>query len=227
MGDDPKDSFVFFRSFYESIKNVPEENQLEIYKALCEYSLNNVIPDNLSPISKALFILMKPNIDSSKKRYSASVENGKKGGRPRKNNNLEKPNNNLEKPSENLNETQEEPTQNLNVDVDVDVNDNVNINENIDDKKINKQPISLSKKTKHKYGEYKQVLLTDEEYKKLLENYGQINLDNIITYFDREIEMKGYKYKSHYLAILKWAGKAALEEQAKENRNFFKDFLES
>lgn len=81
--------------------------------------------------------------------------------------------------------------------------------------------------TKHKYGLYKHILLTDEEHKKLLDKYGSLNLEKIIDFFDKKIEMKGYKYKSHYLAILDWAAEAALEEQGKENRNFFKDFLES
>ena len=84
-----------------------------------------------------------------------------------------------------------------------------------------------NKKTKHKYGTYKHVLLTDEEYKKLLDKYGEFNLNKVIDFFDRKIELKGYKYKSHYLAILDWAGEAALKENSKETRSFFQVFLES
>ena len=114
-----KESFVFYKSFYESIKEVDDNIQLELFKAICEYSLNDEEIE-LTPISKALFTLMKPIIDSAKKRYVASVENGKKGGRPRKEENLEKPNQNLE-------ETQTKPNQNLNVNDNVNVNDNINI----------------------------------------------------------------------------------------------------
>lgn len=39
----------------------------------------------MSPLTKSLFTLIKPNIDSSQNRYRAAVENGKTGGRPRKN----------------------------------------------------------------------------------------------------------------------------------------------
>ena len=53
---------------------------------------------------------------------------------------------------------------------------------------------------KHKYGEYKHILLSDEEYQKLEDK----DLLSWITKMDEAIEMKGYKYKSHYLAILKW-----------------------
>ena len=91
----------------------------------------------------------------------------------------------------------------------------------------NRKDKEKKKKTKHKYGEYKNVLLTDDEYNKLLVQYGQVNLDKIITYFDKELEMKDYKYKSHYLVILKWAAKAALEQRSKEGISIFKSFLES
>lgn len=119
-----KDSFVFYRSFYESINSLDKDTQLEIFKAICEYSLNDEIKE-LSPVAKAIFTLIKPNIDSATKRYNASVENGKKGGRPKKNENLKKP-------KENLEETQSKPNENLNVDVDDNVNDNVYVDEDED-----------------------------------------------------------------------------------------------
>lgn len=57
--------------------------------------------------------------------------------------------------------------------------------------------------TKHKYGEHKNVLLTDGELRKLKERYPdwQKKIENL----SNGIAMKGYKYKSHYLAIIKWA----------------------
>ena len=227
MEEEKKDSFVFFRSFYEGILNLPKENQTEILIAICEYSLNNKIPDDLSPVAKAMFTVIKPNIDNASKRYRASVENGKKGGRPRKNenlekpnNNLEKPNNNLEKPNNNLTETQSKPNQNLNVDVD----DNYNVNNNYN---INNNTNTNVKNIKHKYGEYKKVKLTDQEYNKLLTDYGSSNLQTIIKYLDEYLEMKGDKYKSHYMVIKKWGAEAALKKEREQATNIFKSFLES
>lgn len=126
-----KDSFIFYRSFYESIKNLDKDIQIEIYNAICEYSLNDKQME-LSPIANAIFTLIKPNIDNATKRYNASVENGKKGGRPKKNENLKKPNENLKKPNNNLNETQSKPNENLNVYKDVYVYDNDNVDYNVD-----------------------------------------------------------------------------------------------
>lgn len=124
-----KESFVFYKSFYESIKEVDDNIQLELFKAICEYSLNDEEIE-LAPISRALFTLMKPIIDSAKKRYVASVENGKKGGAPKGNQNAKKqPKNNLEQPNNNLTKTQKQSKNNLNDNVNV--NDNVNDNDNI------------------------------------------------------------------------------------------------
>ena len=58
------------------------------------------------------------------------------------------------------------------------------------------------KASKHKYGEYQNVLLKDEELQKLKEEYQ--NWEELIRYLDEYIEMKGYKAKSHYLCIKKW-----------------------
>ena len=58
------------------------------------------------------------------------------------------------------------------------------------------------KETKNKYGLYKHVLLKPSEYEKLQKEYS--NYEELITYLDEYIEMKGYKAKSHYLCIKKW-----------------------
>lgn len=63
---------------------------------------------------------------------------------------------------------------------------------------------SSSSKQKHKYGEYKNVLLTKEEHTKLLNEHGDTTTAALIKYLDEYIEMKGYKAKSHYLCIKKW-----------------------
>lgn len=74
------------------------------------------------------------------------------------------------------------------------------------------------KPVKHKYGEYNHVLLTDAEYEKLCKDYGEDTAKRCITYLDESIEMKGYKYKSHNLAIRKWVIEA-VQKQKKPVKN--------
>lgn len=69
---------------------------------------------------------------------------------------------------------------------------------------------------KKKYGEYKHVLLTDDEFRKLGEDFGKDETLEAIRFLDEYIEMKGYKAKSHYLAIRKWVFDAIKERQQKQ-----------
>lgn len=124
-----KDSFVFYRSFYDAAKNIPKDSQLELYSALFEYAFNGEEPEFSDGIAKAMFVLIKPNIDSANARYQANYENGKKGGRP-KAKPKENPNRSKRKPNRNPDKTEAKAKPNLNVDVDEDVD--VNVNEDVD-----------------------------------------------------------------------------------------------
>ena len=78
---------------------------------------------------------------------------------------------------------------------------------------------------KHKYGEHQNVLLTDDEYIKLKERFPDDYGTKIET-FSEAIARKGYKYKSHYLAILDWARRDAKKEpQQTASSNPFLDLL--
>ena len=95
------------------------------------------------------------------------------------------------------------------------VEDNIN--------NIPSSPTSDTKKTKHKYGEHKNVLLTDDEYIKLQERFPD-DYEMRIETLSEGIALKGYKYKSHYLAILKWAKNDTNKTQGKSS-NMFLDML--
>ena len=58
-----RESFVFYRSFYDAIKDLPRDVQGEIYTAIMEYSLYGKETENLKPIARSVFTLMKPQID--------------------------------------------------------------------------------------------------------------------------------------------------------------------
>lgn len=60
------------------------------------------------------------------------------------------------------------------------------------------------KESKHKHGEYNNVLLTSKEYNKLIEDLGEQEAMRWINVLSEGLELKGYKYKSHNLAIRKW-----------------------
>lgn len=107
-----RDSFIFYRSFYEAIKDLPKKEYEECIRAICEYGLNGKIVEVSGKMSKVAMTLILPQLEANYKRY----ENGSKGGRPKKTNGFEnkKPNGyEKKKPNKNVND-----------------NENVNVNDN-------------------------------------------------------------------------------------------------
>lgn len=89
----------------------------------------------------------------------------------------------------------------------------------IDKDSIDKDSIDYSetpskKPVKHKYGEYKNVLLTDEELDKLKTEYS--DWEDRIERLSSYVASTGKSYKSHYATIRNWARKDA-EKYGKKN----------
>jgi Family of unknown function (DUF6291) len=99
-----RDGFVFYRSFYESAKALSDEDKLEFYDAIFEFALNQN-ETKTKPLVNAFINLVKPQIEANNRRY----ENGKKGGRPSKNDAKENLNETKAKPNNNLDETKAKP----------------------------------------------------------------------------------------------------------------------
>lgn len=76
-----RQQFTFYRSFWEAAKALPPKDKNAILCAVCAYALDNEeIP--LSGTASAIFSLIKPNLDASKRK----AENGKMGGKSTKQN---------------------------------------------------------------------------------------------------------------------------------------------
>lgn len=67
---------VFYRSFYEALKDLPDNDRLVIYDAIFSYGLD-LKEVELSGIAAVIWKLVKPNIEANNRRY----ENGKKGAK--------------------------------------------------------------------------------------------------------------------------------------------------
>lgn len=90
--------------------------------------------------------------------------------------------------------------------------------------KEEKKSTKKEKPVKHKYGEYNNVLLTDEEFQKL----SQIcNVYEMIERLSGYIASKGVKYKSHYATIRNWINRERKSGQKTPVRNSGADELNS
>ena len=120
-----RESFVFYRSFYDSIGRLPERAQLALFRAVAEYGLDQVVPDfsgvPQQPFVEAIFAGIRPQLDANHKRFL----NGCKGGAPVGNRN----NPNGRKGGTNQEPTEKQPN--------VNVNENENVNRNV---KVTRKP---------------------------------------------------------------------------------------
>lgn len=115
-----RESFVFYKSFYEAIKELSNETQLKIIKTIFDFALEGIEPTGLEGIEKAVFLLIKPQLEANNQRYENGCKGGEfgyLGGRPK---NKPKPQRN---PKGVINKNPKQ-TPNDNV------NDNDNVNEN-------------------------------------------------------------------------------------------------
>ena len=89
------------------------------------------------------------------------------------------------------------------------------VEDSISDTGVSEAPSPPSKKpVKHKYGEYKNVLLTDEELDKLKTEYPdwEERIERLSSY----VASTGKSYKSHYATIRNWARKDQTAQPIKQ-----------
>ena len=119
-----KRSFVFYDSFLEAMKHLNDAEFRECVMRIRDYALENIDEQSDSPMVNIILALAKPNLDSARRRYEASVENGKKGAEFGKLGGAPKGNQNARK--------KQPLKQPLDVDDNVDVEEDVNENEEVD-----------------------------------------------------------------------------------------------
>ena len=73
-----RDSFIFYRSFWEAIREADEAGQRQLYAAIAAFALDGTEPQ-LTGLIKGVWLAIRPQLEANRKRY----ENGKKGGAPK------------------------------------------------------------------------------------------------------------------------------------------------
>ena len=119
-----KRSFVFYDSFLEAMKHLNDAEFRECVLKIRDYALEGVDEESSSPMVNVIMAMAKPNLDSARRRYMASVENGKKGAEYGKLGGAPKGNQNARKK-----QPLKQPLDvDVNDDVEEDVNEEVNVN---------------------------------------------------------------------------------------------------
>ena len=124
--ENKRDSMIFYRSFYECLKELDAEIKAEVYDAIFSYGLDFENVEFKNIVARSMFTLIKPQLDANIRRF----ENGK----------IPKNKQTISKTEANDKQKESKVLTNVNV------NDNVNKNENIN----NNNNVLLVKETKFK-----------------------------------------------------------------------------
>ena len=178
-----RDTFIFYRSFKESMSDLSDADKLIMYEAITDYSLDMKEPE-LTGFPKALFSLIRPFLDANTQRW----KNGCKGGAPKGNKN--------NRFSKSTTEVQPEVNQST---TEVQANKDKNVNKD-KNKDINKENTIVSKKNElslsspsEEFIKFNQWLeehcpfvlkvktqMTEPEYQKLLAKYTKKEICDVL-----------------------------------------------
>ena len=108
MEDEARSQFTFYRSFFEAVFKIKNKAaRAEAYDAICKYALFNDAPDvdKMSDAAAIAFMLIKPNLDASRRK----AKSGKSGGNSKQSGSKTEANDKQEQPaSENEKEKEKE-----------------------------------------------------------------------------------------------------------------------
>ena len=184
-------AFSFYRSYYEASKDLPtKEDQADFLMAICSYIFDGVEPE-ITGVASAMFKLAKPNLDTSIKRASV----GQMGGKSKAN---AKQNGSKPEANDKQIESNDEANPKRYMINDYMINDQV-INEK---EKIDKK----EKPQRHKYGQYHNVMLSDDEMEKLKVEF-PVDWEERIERVSEYCASKGATYKNYLATIRNWARK--------------------
>ena len=178
-----RDTFIFYRSFKESMSDLSDADKLIMYEAITDYSLD-MKETELTGFPKALFSLIRPFLDANTQRW----KNGCKGGAPKGNKN--------NRFSKSTTEVQPEVNQST---TEVQANKDKNVNKD-KNKDINKESTIVSKKDElslsspsEEFIKFNQWLdkhcpfvlkvktqMTEPEYQKLLAKYTKKEICDVL-----------------------------------------------
>lgn len=197
-----KKSWVMYDSWIPLFTTLPHDSAANLILAICKYRTDRTyIPDD--PMVLAPYAMITEQLEKDEQKYLKTceirAESGREGGKAK----ASKAKQRLANASKSCQEL-------------ANLADKDKDKDKEKDNDIDKKSVARTQEQKHIYGEYKHVRLTDQEFSKLVNDYGEHETQEAISLFDEYIEEKGYKSKSHYLAMRRWVFKAVQERRQRQ-----------
>ncbi len=176
---EPRNQFTFYRSYYDAVQELPKEERADIILAVCGYAIYETEPTGLSPAASMAFKLIRPTLDSGRRKAESGAKGGSKPKANRKQTAREK-------------EVEKEIENEYEIEVDV---EEMSIAEIMADRKLKLFKGELGKGV---------VFLSDAQIADLLEKLDLDAFDHYVDKLAAFIIDKGARVKNHYETILKW-----------------------
>lgn len=78
----PRNQFTFYRSYYDAIQALSRRDQSALILAVCAYAIYETEPKGLSNAAFTAFNLIKPTLDSGRKKAESGALGGQASGKP-------------------------------------------------------------------------------------------------------------------------------------------------
>lgn len=78
----PRNQFTFYRSYYDAIQALSKRDQSALILAVCAYAIYETEPKGLSIAASTAFKLIKPTLDSGRKKAESGALGGQASGKP-------------------------------------------------------------------------------------------------------------------------------------------------
>ena len=210
-----KKSFVMYDNWATLLANLPTEQAGDLIKAICSRKIGKEY-ETEDPVVLAMIAMILPQMEEDELKYQEKCD------RLRENRRAQETNQDRKKTNQSRNETNQDRKKtnqsHFSGDTDNDTdNDTVTDTENDTENDTAPTEKGVSKaenspkggkntkgECKRAHGEQGKVRLTDTEYKKLVDRFGEEGAEKRIEALDLYIASKNSRYSSHYATILNW-----------------------
>ena len=203
-------AFMIYKDWKAAFNQLTNAQAGELTKALFAFACDGELPPLETPVN-LLFTLFSQQIDRDGKKWEEICKRRSEYGKQK---------------AAKVSKRQQKVAKEADTDTDTETGTEKDTEK---EKDTDIERISASPKkpapVRHKYGEYKNVLLSDEEADKLREEL-QGQFESYIEKLSAYIASTGKSYKSHYATIRRWVNRDREQQQAnkpaeRDTRSFF------
>ena len=180
-----KRSVIIRDQFVPLLEAATDEQAGKLLKAMLKYQATGEAEVD-EPLLGAIFEMVKEGIDQDNKAYEDTCERRRQAA-------LKRWENEQEDDASACNSMQEHADMDMDMDMDLQA-----------PTVRSKESARARKEPRHRHGEYNHVMLTSEEYERLVKEFGEVKVAAAIKKVDEYCQTTGKTYKDYNLVIRKW-----------------------